>query len=72
MRRRPQQARNLGRTATARPVALNAMTHPTPHIRPATRPPAPLLLGGLMTAWLGAWLGGRAASDDLLTRRAAR
>jgi hypothetical protein len=43
------------------------MTHPTPHIQPATRPPAPLLLGGLMTAWLGAWLGGRAASDDLLT-----
>jgi hypothetical protein len=43
------------------------MTHPTPRIRPATRPPAPLLLGGLMTAWLGSWLGGRAASDDLLS-----
>jgi hypothetical protein len=42
------------------------MTSPLPHIRPATRPPAPLLLGGLMAAWLGAWLSGRAASDDLL------
>jgi hypothetical protein len=46
---------------------LEPMTHPSPHIRPATRPPAPLLLGGLMAAWLGAWLSGRAASDDLLT-----
>ncbi len=26
-----------------------------------------MLLGGLMTAWLGAWLAGRAASDDLLS-----
>ncbi len=60
----PQQPRAH---AYPRPVALNGMTYPTPHIQPATRPPAPLLLGGLMTAWLGAWLGGRAASDDLLT-----
>ncbi len=50
----------------ARPVALLRMTFPSPDIRPATRPPAPLLLGGLMVAWLGAWLSGRAASDDLL------
>jgi hypothetical protein len=48
------------------PVALVGMTFPSPDIRPATRPPAPLLLGGLMVAWLGAWLSGRAASDDLL------
>src|ERR1700712_4294537 len=42
------------------------MTFPTPGVRRATRPPAPHLLGGLLAAWLGAWLDGRAASDDLL------
>jgi hypothetical protein len=42
------------------------MTFPTPGVRRATRPPAPHLIGGLLTAWLGAWLDGRAASDDLL------
>lgn len=43
------------------------MTFPTPGVRRATRPPAPHLLGGLLAAWLGAWLDGRAASDDLLS-----
>jgi hypothetical protein len=43
------------------------MTFPTPGVRPtSTCPAAPHLLGGLFAAWLGAWLGGRAASDDLL------
>lgn len=42
------------------------MTFPTPGLRPSTRPQAPHLLGGLLAAWLGAWLDGRAASDDLL------
>ncbi len=42
------------------------MTFPAPGVRPTTRPPSPHLLGGLLAAWLGAWLDGRAASDDLL------
>jgi hypothetical protein len=42
------------------------MTYPTPGVRPATRLQQPRLLGGLLTAWLGAWLDGRAAADDLL------
>jgi hypothetical protein len=42
------------------------MTFPAPGTRPITRPAAPRLLGGLLTAWIGAWLSGRAASDDLL------
>src|ERR1700710_1661979 len=43
------------------------MTFPTPGVRRVTHPPAPHLLGGLRAAWLGAWLDGRAASDDLLS-----
>ena len=43
------------------------MTFPTPGVRPVTRSSTPHLLCGLLTAWLGAWLDGRTASDDLLT-----
>lgn len=49
------------------PVALIRMTFPAPGVRPITRSAAPRLLAGLLTAWIGAWLDGRAASDDLLT-----
>jgi len=42
------------------------MTFQPPGVRPSTRPAAPALLSGLFAAWLGAWLQGRAASDDLL------
>jgi hypothetical protein len=48
------------------PVAFLGMTYPTPGVRPATRLQQPRLLSGLLTAWLGAWLSGRAAADDLL------
>ncbi len=55
-----------GGRAIRGPVALTSMTFPAPGIRPTTRPRAPQLRCGLMVAWLGAWLDGRAASDDLL------
>ena len=43
------------------------MISPTPGVRPVARSERPYLLSGLLTAWLGAWLDNRCASDDLLT-----
>lgn len=48
------------------------MTYPTPGVRRATRLQQPRLLGGLLTAWLGAWLDGRAAGDDLIAAAQGR
>jgi len=42
------------------------MTFSTPGVQPTSRLRPPRLLAGLVAAWLGAWLDGRAAGDDLL------